>query len=424
MSPYTIIELNAPGGFGSGAAAINAVGDVAGSFSTLADLAEPRPFIYSKGNVTILPYLSFAITLPNAINDSGQIVGLGYLNDTQFHAFLYSNGKMTDLGTLGGANSQANDINNAGQIVGISDTGDGQSHGFLYVNGKISDLGTLGGSTSEANAINDFGQITGSASVTGDSDTHAFRSAPNAASIGPQDDLGTLGFIYSSGFDINLFGQVAGESRILPSAIVHGFLTDANSVIEPQDDLGALGGPGDSSTAAAVNSYGAVVGNSGAGPFLYTSGKMVDLNTLLPPNSGWVLQVGVDINDAGWIVGNGTLNGQQRGFLMIPPPRMMPPWVTQIEAEVQILFGVTNDGGGVVILPNGVIVHIPPEGPGDPVFASVARYLPEVLEAIAVRRAAQLSTNAAARGRIALGSLEMARSAIEKLLRSLPREEK
>jgi probable HAF family extracellular repeat protein len=278
--------------------------------------------------------------------------------------------------------------------------------------------------SSEANAIDNSGQINGSASAAGDSDTHAFRSTPNAVSIGQQDDLGTLGFVYSKGADINDSGQVAGESPILPSAIEHGFLTDANSVIEPQDDPGALGGPADSSSAAAVNSYGAVVGNCGAGPFLYTAGTMVDVNTLLAPNSGWVLLVGVDRNDAAWIIGNGTLNGQQRGFLMIPPPRLVPSWLTQIEAEVQILFGVTNEGGGVVILPNGVIIDIHPEAPGDPVFGTVARYLPEVLEAIAVRRAAQLSTNAPGRGRIAQGSPEMARSAIEKLLRSLPGEKK
>ncbi len=35
-------------------------------------------------------------------------------------------------------------------------------------------------------------------------------------------------------------------------------------------------------------------------------------------DDGWALTSGVDINDAGWIVGNGTKDGQPRSFLLIP----------------------------------------------------------------------------------------------------------
>jgi uncharacterized membrane protein len=52
--------------------------------------------------------------------------------------------------------------------------------------------------------------------------------------------------------------------------------------------------------------------------FLWSGGVMKDLNQLLPPSSGWFLEVAQSINDAGQIVGAGTLNGQDRAFLLSP----------------------------------------------------------------------------------------------------------
>ncbi len=46
---------------------------------------------------------------------------------------------------------------------------------------------------------------------------------------------------------------------------------------------------------------------------------MFDLNTVLPPGSGWVLERATGISDAGQIVGVGTLDGATRGFLLTPP---------------------------------------------------------------------------------------------------------
>jgi probable HAF family extracellular repeat protein len=52
--------------------------------------------------------------------------------------------------------------------------------------------------------------------------------------------------------------------------------------------------------------------------FVISAGKMVDLNTLIPAKSGWVLQTATGINDAGQIVGYGTFKKQTRGFLLTP----------------------------------------------------------------------------------------------------------
>jgi len=52
--------------------------------------------------------------------------------------------------------------------------------------------------------------------------------------------------------------------------------------------------------------------------FLWSGGSMKDLNDLIPAGSGWVLTEATGINDSGQIVGNGTLGGVERAFLLNP----------------------------------------------------------------------------------------------------------
>ncbi len=70
----------------------------------------------------------------------------------------------------------------------------------------------------------------------------------------------------------------------------------------------------------AINNTGQIVGlaSSSTGlalesrAFLYSGGQMLDLNMLVPANSGWVLLSASSINDAGQIVGTGLYEGQNR----------------------------------------------------------------------------------------------------------------
>jgi probable HAF family extracellular repeat protein len=53
--------------------------------------------------------------------------------------------------------------------------------------------------------------------------------------------------------------------------------------------------------------------------FLWTQdGGMVDLNTLVDPNSGWTLQIARSVNEDGWIAGWGLLDGEPHGFVLRP----------------------------------------------------------------------------------------------------------
>jgi hypothetical protein len=49
---------------------------------------------------------------------------------------------------------------------------------------------------------------------------------------------------------------------------------------------------------------------------------MTDRNSVLPPESGWVLTAARDSNDQGQIVGTGTVYRQARAFLPTPVQSM------------------------------------------------------------------------------------------------------
>ena len=47
---------------------------------------------------------------------------------------------------------------------------------------------------------------------------------------------------------------------------------------------------------------------------------MIDLNDVIPTDSGWDLREAKDINESGQIVGGGLYNGKYHAFLMTPVP--------------------------------------------------------------------------------------------------------
>jgi probable HAF family extracellular repeat protein len=85
-------------------------------------------------------------------------------------------------------------------------------------------------------------------------------------------------------------------------------------------DLGSLR-ISDYCYALGINNNGQVVGFSGGSAFLYSGGAMIDLNTLIPTNSGWTLEEATGINDSGQICGYGrNPSGQDDAFLLTPVP--------------------------------------------------------------------------------------------------------
>ncbi len=310
---YTIIDLGSLGGGYSIATCINNKGQVVGNSNTSGDQVL-HPFIWSNGHMTdIGAQGNFMV---HGVNNNGQVVGFLDSGDSfnpVRHAILWQNGVITDIGTLGGSVSSASGINNNLQIVGGSLlSGNNVTHAYLWHNGTMTDIGDLGGSYSYADGINDNSQVAGYSNLANGT-PHPF-----IWSNGHMTDIGDLGGRASYANGINNNGQVIGFSYLTGNSAEHAFIWQNGIMI----DMGTLGG--DYSYAASINNNGQVVGHSTfAGnnvdhTFLWQNGTMTDLTTLIPLNSGWEILEANSINDAGQIVGYGSIQGQYHAFLMTP----------------------------------------------------------------------------------------------------------
>jgi probable HAF family extracellular repeat protein len=270
----------------------------------------------------------------NAIRDSFSLFDLqilGSSNGTQARAFLWQNGEMQDLGTLGGPDAWAVYVNDRGEVAGFSYTNSSPNpitkfpteDPFLWRNGRMIDIGTLGGTFGLPTGLNNLGQVIGQSNLAGDQNSHPF--------------------LWEDGRLIDLFTNTIGGNPITANA-----LDDAGEIVgagafanHPFDaylwrngvatDLGAVAGDC-ISQATAMNSKGQIVGGSLScdfstlRSFLWEKGSMVDLNTLIPPNSGLQLVETFAINDRGEIAGNGVPPGCigglfgtcQHGYVLIP----------------------------------------------------------------------------------------------------------
>jgi probable HAF family extracellular repeat protein len=232
----------------------------------------------AAGAITVLPGFVGGTALgfrkAEDINDLGQVVGYSQLASfTQLRAALWQpDNSITNLGDLpGGWETLGYSITNDGVISGIS--------GVLPV-----ELGTLGGIESRVGwAMNEAGVIVGYSHTgpVGQVDNwpifHAFRW-----SEGVMSDLGVYpGHNHSFAPGINNHGDIVGVGIVY------------NGELEPRNSA-----------------------------LLWRNGQIIDLNTRIPPGSGYHLLAANAINDSGWILVEGSqgLFVGSRALLLIPNP--------------------------------------------------------------------------------------------------------
>jgi probable HAF family extracellular repeat protein len=249
------------------------------------------------------------------INDSGQIAATGY--GPGYQALLYSNGHVTHLGSIDGGFSVGLSINNLGHIVGHAQNGDGGFQGFSYINGQFNAL-----AVDIARGINDSDQFVGSVGFYWTyggyvhSVEHAFSSSGGVVT-----DLGDVGggtHTNTEAYAINNAGDVTGYSTAADGT-QHTFLYSGGVM----QDLGTIApyytcGISINSSRTILGTISTYVGGP-VGAFVYSNGVMHDLQTLLGPSgAAWSQITPMQINDNGWIVGYGTINGNTHGFLARP----------------------------------------------------------------------------------------------------------
>jgi probable HAF family extracellular repeat protein len=315
-------------------------------------------------------------TLGWAINDPGDAVGVFGLT-SPVHSFLYHHdtGQVTDIGPdLGGPENLAADINNDGLITG-SAGGIATKRPLIYDsnNGALTMLDPLPGHAMAGGAaINELGHVAGGSANANWQDHRGFIYRD-----GNMQDLGPVEAIWDINNDDVIAGTTAVPGPPWPSPW-RAFRLDA-SVPNPSPQLlGPSPAPGfTTSQGFAINDEGAVVGwssdaSQNSRPFVdIPSGDDAgfhDLQDVVVEADGWVLEQATGISDTGYIVGHGTFQGEERGYLLTPAPNY---WLKKEFEKVRetllgllmIFGGATKGGAGWGLWPSGKIGPIPPHEP-------------------------------------------------------------
>jgi probable HAF family extracellular repeat protein len=326
----------------------------------------PAAASFTVTNIGLLP--GYTDSIGFAINDAGEVAGtlqMALPEGAIDHAFFYTGGHIVDLGILpGGPASDGFALNNCGEVLAS-----GNQSLVLYSHGTLFDLGAppppssvlfqaeggindageiLGDATSNISpypsfaalynqaggwvdlavpalysgvigtAINNSGEIAGGGTLA----TGANNSRALTYIGGVWTDLGTVpGLPNSSGYALNNLGQVTGVAGNDAGTVNHIILYSGGTMT----DLGTL--PGDiDADGYGINDFTEVVGDSIGAALIdravYYSATtgLADLNTLIPPGSGWQLTQALGINRHGQITGWGMFDGQGLAFVLTPVP--------------------------------------------------------------------------------------------------------
>lgn len=270
-------------------------------------------WLWTHGKRTLIkPGESFECVTNCTINDRGEVAGnwvttsAGGLTTYLSRAFLWRQGHSQDAFMGTEDQIEIAGLSSLGEVVGTEYSADhpnpddphpAVSHVLRHsVAGRTIDLGP-----GVARAVNSRGQVVG-------------EDGPDMVlwQGGRERRLGVAGQAVAINNQGKILINERGGGQNRPFLWQNGHLRTLPPL---HQDTGC--------TAAALNDAGEAVGVSA--PYMSTphallwrGGHVYDLNTLLPPRSGWILESATGINARGQIVGSGKYHGKLHAYLLNP----------------------------------------------------------------------------------------------------------
>jgi probable HAF family extracellular repeat protein len=322
---YTIQALKPP--FGTSdpiATGFNDVGQACGFGET----QNGAVATFTSGGQTVIlePTSANDIASAKGIDNAGDVVGYELKNKAPVgnsRALIWINGIAQDINdpSIFPGGEAAFVVNKVtGEVVGLGTTKDGETDMFTYANGLTTDLGPTTANATPI-AINDSDVMlvdftNGEQAIFSNGTFTPIAQPPNAK---------------ATANDINNSGVVVGYIFDNGTNVIHGGLY-SNGV---WTDLGTLAGAAGGTRAVSINSSGQIIGLAEGKLIpkpvahipeiscILQNGTWVELNSLIPPNSGFNLNlssVPISINDAGQILLDirGATSGNFENALLTP----------------------------------------------------------------------------------------------------------